>query len=549
MRRWRLPAMSLSPANAIKGSHWALLKTPKDLDGNQHIRLASILEHNESSAWASRSTVAQRGTRTKACERDISLPPCPTSDFEPRITSGDRSCPVEPTGALVEEQHMNCVVVGGGLSGLASAVWLSEAGHRVTLLERAGSLGGRAIAIPLAAVGDVADNGQHVFASGYVNLFRYLESVGTRQHVEFPGHMSIRMPGGEVRRSSFWGLDGIRAAMGDLPGVTGLDRLRTARAQSRLMREAIQQPADLDQLTADAWFRRIGMPDSARKALWDGIVIGLTGDKPTLSSAKVPADLLVTGMRQALKTRTPVSIGFPTVDLDTLFVTSAERVFANRGVEVRTRARVKCVDVKDGVVTGVTLDDGERLAADIVICAVPVWNIRGMLDQVPEHETIYRAVDVLTPVPIVSVNLYLDRAIGMTDWGEILFGGEGVLEQVWDRQRMHGRFPTTSWFYSTTVSAAYELIELSNDEITAKQMETLARFYPAARQAKVIHSHVVRMPRSTFAQHPGSAGVRPPQKTSVRGLAIAGDWTRTDWTTTMESACQSAARAVEAVLE
>lgn len=39
-----------------------------------------------------------------------------------------------------------------------------------------------------------------------------------------------------------------------------------------------------------------------------------------------------------------------------------------------------------------------------------------------------------------------------------------------------------------------------------------------------------------------------PLRTSVRGFAIAGDWTRTDWTTTMEGACQSAARAVEAVL-
>ncbi|AZG47720.1 hydroxysqualene dehydroxylase HpnE [Gordonia insulae] len=444
---------------------------------------------------------------------------------------------------------MHCVVVGGGLAGLASAVWLAESGQRVTLLERRGSLGGRTIAMPVAAVDDVPDNGQHVFASGYEHLMRYLDSVGTREHVAFPGHMTVRMAGGATRRSAFGGVAGLRTAVGDLPGVTGLDRLRTARAQATLIRQALRQPPWLDDITADDWFRRIGMPQSARDALWDGIVIGLTGDKPDISSAKVPADLLVTGIRRARETRTPISIGYPTVDLDTLFVDGAEKVFADSGVEVRHRAVVSSIDVVDDAVTGVTLSDGERITADAVICAVPVWNVRGLLDQVPGHERIYEAIDRLTPVPIVSVNLYLDRSIGMADWGEILHGGEGVLEQVWDRQRMHGRDPGRHHLYSTTVSAAYELTQKSNAEITDLQMEMLRRYFPDAAEAEVIHSHVVRMPKSTFAQRPGTAGIRPDQRTSVRGLALAGDWTRTDWTTTMEGACQSAARAVEVILE
>ncbi|WP_068279910.1 hydroxysqualene dehydroxylase [Aldersonia kunmingensis] len=444
---------------------------------------------------------------------------------------------------------MHCIVVGGGLAGLASAVWLAEAGQRVTVLERRGSLGGRTIAMPLAAVDDVPDNGQHVFASGYEHLMRYLDSVGTREHVHFPGHMTIRMPGGDARRNSFSGLSGLRTAVGDLPGVSGLDRLRTARAQVTLIRQALKQPDWLDEVTADEWFRRIGLPQSARDALWDGIVIGLTGDKTDISSAKVPADLLVTGIRRALATRTPISIGYPTVDLDTLFIDGAEKVFADAGVDVRHRAVVASIDVSDGAVTGVTLNDGERIAADAVVCAVPVWNIRGLLDQVPGHEQIYAAAEQLTPVPIVSVNLYLDRSIGMSDWGEILHGGEGVLEQVWDRQRMHGRDSARHHFYSTTVSAAYELTAKSNTEITEIQMDMLRRYYPEAADAQVIHSHVVRMPKSTFAQRPGTSGIRPEQRTAVRGLALAGDWTRTDWTTTMEGACQSAARAVEVILE
>ena len=284
-----------------------------------------------------------------------------------------------------------------------------------------------------------------MFASGYEYLMRYLESIGTREHVCFPGRMTFRMPGGGVQVSSSHGLAALRPMLGDLPGVSGLDRVRTAMAQARLFAQCLRKPADLDDITADAWFDRLGMPASARKAQWDGIVIGLTGDKPDITSARVPAELLATGIRRAIATRTPVSIGYPTVDLDTLFLRPVRAFFDRHGAEVRTGAQVRTVDVDGFRVRGVTLSTGERLSADAVICAVPVWKVRGLLDQVPGHEDIYRACDHLTPVPIVSVNLYLDRSIGMSDWGEILYGGEGVLEQVWDRQRMHGRDPSRTW--------------------------------------------------------------------------------------------------------
>lgn len=63
----------------------------------------------------------------------------------------------------------------------------------------------------------------------------------------------------------------------------------------------------------------------------------------------------------------------------------------------------------------------------------------------------------------------------------------------------------------------------------------------------MVHAHVVRQPRATFSLRPGTAGARRPQRTPIGGLVLAGDWTRTDFTSTMEGATQSAARAVEAL--
>ena len=211
---------------------------------------------------------------------------------------------------------------------------------------------------------------------------------------------------------------------------------------------------------------------------------------------------------------------------------------------------VASVEVVDGTVAGVILNDGERIAADAVICAVPVWNVKGLLDQVPGHERIYEAVEHLTPVPIVSVNLYLDRSIGMTDWGEIFYGGEGVLEQVWDRQQMHGRDAVAKPLLfddglgGVRADAEVEYRDHRDPDGHAAAVLPGRRGcggdpQPCGPDAEIDVRATARYVRRCAP----TSGLR------LLRLALAGDWTRTDWTTTMEGACQSAARAVDVILD
>ncbi|APA99506.1 Protoporphyrinogen oxidase [Nocardia seriolae] len=373
------------------------------------------------------------------------------------------------------------VVIGGGPAGLASAVWLAEAGKWVTLLERRGRLGGRTHALEVAPLRDVADNGRHVIASGYEHLFRYLSSVGTRQYVTFPQRGVLRWPGGRTVTMGTKGFPAVRALFGAHPDASAGDKIRAAAATLRMGWQCLRQPGHLADLTTDQQLRRLGMPETAREALWDWLALGIAAEPVRLESAKVFADVMATGIRLGARHLRPVTIGYPTIDLDTLFVSGAQRVFDRTGTEVKYRAVARRIRIENGAVTGVVLADGEVEPADAVVCAVPNSYLAGLLDELIEHDEICSAADKLGYAPIVSTNLYLDRPLGTRAAMEALIGGAGVIDEVFDRQRMHGRGTLNGWLYCLTTSGAYEQIHQPHHEVVDEQLALLRRYYPRPR--------------------------------------------------------------------
>src|SRR5690606_41576316 len=132
---------------------------------------------------------------------------------------------------------------------------------------------------------------------------------------------------------------GLRSLTGLHPDRGLLDRVRAVRAAGALLRQALNQPHDLADLTTAQWFERIGMPARSREALWDWLALGIAAEPVEIESAKVFADVMATGFRLGAKHRTPVSIGYPTTDLDTLYVDGALKAFETHGVQVHYRAR------------------------------------------------------------------------------------------------------------------------------------------------------------------------------------------------------------------
>jgi uncharacterized protein with NAD-binding domain and iron-sulfur cluster len=98
------------------------------------------------------------------------------------------------------------------------------------------------------------------------------------------------------------------------------------------------------------------------------------------------------------------------------------------------------------------------------------------------------------------------------------------------------------------ISASYDLLQKSRQEIIDLCLKEVRTALPAARSAELLKATVIKEAEATFSPEPGVDRWRPKQQTSVPGLFLAGDWTDTGWPATMEGAVRSGYLAAEALL-
>jgi uncharacterized protein with NAD-binding domain and iron-sulfur cluster len=144
--------------------------------------------------------------------------------------------------------------------------------------------------------------------------------------------------------------------------------------------------------------------------------------------------------------------------------------------------------------------------------------------------------------PITSVHLWYDRPVTELPHVVLL----GTVGQ-WLFQR--GEVAPGEWYVQVVVSAAREFRGLGHEEVQRRIVEELGRLFPAARTARLLRARVVTEHAATFSVVPGVDRWRPTQASPLGNLLLAGDWTRTGWPATMESAVRSGYLAAEALLE
>ena len=435
------------------------------------------------------------------------------------------------------------VVIGGGLAGLATSVALSGAGLRVTLLERHPRLGGRATSYLLPS-GEYIDNCQHVTLRCCTNLENFYRCVGVAARIRYYDRLSFtdsKARRGEIRSSWLPAPLHLVPSFAAFPLLGWKDKRAVAAAMLRIIQHGdktgLNQP-----VTMLEWLQQNHQTPNAIRCFWRVVLVSALNENLDRIEAAYGISVF---WKAFLSNPSGFGVGIPSVPLEALYGTVADRI-REKGGEVRTRCGVSELLGSNAAMWAVRLDNGTELKADYYIAAIPFDRLLKILPRDLRESNGFGQLSRLQSSPITSVHLWLDRAV-MSE--PFVASVDQTIQWVFNRTVLSPESTKQSGQYlQVVISASHDLKDLSQPDIVELCRTELAALFPEIRHVHLVHTVVVRENAATFSPQLGCDEWRLNTRTPVPNLLLAGDWTRTDWPATMESAVRSGYLAAEAVL-
>jgi squalene-associated FAD-dependent desaturase len=434
-------------------------------------------------------------------------------------------------------------VVGGGLAGLAAAAALVDRGCAVELFEARRKLGGRAGSYVDRETDELIDHCQHVAMGCCTNFLDFCRRMGVAELLE--RHATLFFFGPDGGRSDFAPSRWLPAPLhlaGSLLGLKYLSwrsKVGIARAMLRLIR-ARRGSSSLEPRVLD-WLRGQQQSEEAIERFWKVVLVSALGESLDRAGLSAARKVFLDGF---LAHRDASHVLVPRVSLGELYDARIALSLRQRGVLLHLESTVNSVLGTRDRVDAIQLADGAHHEFDTVIVAVP-WQhldkilsseVREAVDPIGQFATILSA-------PITSVHLWLDRQIMNLPHAVLV----GRLAQ-WVFARPREATNAATHYYQVVISASHDLAGRERQSVVEEVMADLRAVFPGAAKTQVIRWQVITDRDAVFSMEPKTDSLRPPQRTAIPNLFLAGDWTATGWPATMEGAVRSGYLAAEGVL-
>lgn len=436
-----------------------------------------------------------------------------------------------------EHAGADCLIVGGGLSGLACAHALTVSGHTVQVLECETKEGGRAQTVMYQ--GEPVDRGFQALFRAYPETRKFCDEIGLAKDDLKPFERGAAI---------FDGTRWIRAR----PSPTALMRsgLATATDVRRLLglvggyiaipERALEPGADDTTIAEELEAADLGI--AAKDRLIRPLIGGILLDR------SLGADSGYVRFLMAMMARGPAVL--PVDGIGMIAQRAAEAVSCGGGM-IWTRVRVSALDVAggDGGVRGVVLDDGRRVAARYVVVALDTDRARAML---APHDPASAGRFARDPSGMVSATfalehpLYTGRTILLDAAAPDGDDRVDLVCQTTNITRPGSPGPHIVVAQSSTRGWSSVDPERYAEAVSTRMAQWAPR-YPWRATARLVDTYA-----NPWAQYRPAPGVRrdlPGPRTALRNVILAGDAVTHPSIEGAVSSGRRAARIVHEILE
>ena len=452
------------------------------------------------------------------------------------------------------------MVLGGGVAGIATAVYLLDRGYRVDLIEARGFLGGRSFSFTDKEREVAVDNGQHVIIKGCSQYLDLLERLGALDRW-------YQQPRLQLRILDSHGNSGILSSS-RLPSPLHLapsffrythlgfrDKFRVALALLRAKFTDRHEPY-LEHITFKEWLDQQGQTERAVQNFWNLLLMPTLNDHVQDVSAAMGLMIVQEGM---LAGNHSADLGYAQDALLNALGEPAREYLAHRGARLILSSPIRRLMMKSGEMRAVELSSGEILSGRIFVSALPFDALLRVLPQEALEMPYFQRLTGLESSPIVNIHLWYDREVMAQDFYAFV---DSPLQWVFNKSSIYARprlglkksglasseGSNAGQYICISLSAAWEYIDQPREALAERFINEMARVFTEAKKSRIERAIVVKQRQATFRCLPGANDLRPASPTPYSNLFLAGEWTNTGWPSTMESAARSGYNAAQAVL-
>lgn len=420
------------------------------------------------------------------------------------------------------------LIIGGGLSGLASAAFLSNSGYQVELIEASPKLGGRTYSFSYN--GCKVDNGQHILMECYSNTLEYIDLIGSRKLFDFQQTLylkSVDANGNYFKLSApkyFYPLN----------NLIGFLRYKLFTLKERidiiqlLLKIKFMDEKEVSDITLYEFLVEQNQSEKIILMFWENIAISTMNTKLKVASAEM---FIRIAKIIFFSNKKSANIVIPNVDLTSSLVAPARDSIIRSGNKISTSEKAVGFIVEQEKIITVATNKRKISDFDLLISAIPEYGLNKL---VPKNGGSKFRLPELKYSPIVSVHVWLSEN-PLKEKMYSLIGGE------FDWLFNHGDYITL------IKSSAEKLVTINNNKVIKIVFSELKKYFTILTNIVIKDYVVLKEKRATFISNLDSINQRKSISNPFPNLFLAGDWTNTELPATIEGAIKSGKDVVDEI--